>query len=275
MRKKFLQIGFENSIRIKIVTYAVLIGTSPMIPVIFVDEMMAGFWWRRLVKDLAQSYNVQLTNAQIFQLSRQNGLGCSTGCSSILLYPIKEFIREILFWLEVRRGVDLATRAYYSGILLNALFQMDGFNPEQSPQYSAAITYAIKGINLNIVMKVFENSLNTSKGRARELRAQIKALRKRMRLRKREAHNESLSNRWAKTSKPSQTGHKTDSRKIKVDQQDQDEGRKTEPSNRGLVGRIAEGLSSLPAAHFDHLRNRLTEGLIIQDLVDASNDIQV
>ena len=60
-----------------------------------------------------------------------------------------------------------------------------------------------------------------------------------------------------------------------MDQNDRDKEGKTEQHIKGLVSKIAEGLSSLPAAHFDHLRNRLIEGLIIQGLVDERNDIQV
>jgi hypothetical protein len=275
MRAKFLQISFENSIRIKIITYSILIGTSPMIPVIFIDEMVAGFWWKRLVRDLAQSHNIQLTNQQISELLAHNGVGCSTGCSSILLYPIREFIREILFWLEVRRGVNLAARAYYSGILLNALFHMNDFNPEMAPKYAAAMAYATKDINHNLVKKVFENSLAVSKGRARELKNQIRDLRKRMRGRKGKADKRKVSRILGRIPKPSQKGVESNPGETLEDRKEQDSTEKSRSDSKNLIGKITNDLAHIPAEHFDHLSNRFIEGLINQGVVDSSADIQV
>jgi hypothetical protein len=154
----------QRSRELIVAYHTILIGTSPLIPVPFLDEWIMTHVWRHMVSELAKSYGCQLSSVQVRQLAYQNQFNCSQGCAAIIIYPLKEIIGEILFWLEWRRGVNLATSAYYSGYLLNVLFAIETFDPRRASQYQEAIQTAIKGTNSKLVRKVIRGTFLSGKG---------------------------------------------------------------------------------------------------------------
>lgn len=147
-----------------ILTYSVLIGTSPLIPVPFIDEYVGWFFQRRLTYDLAKSYGIKLSNQETRILSGQRSLGCTEGCLFAISYPFKEILRELLFWKEIVRGIDLATHAYYSGFLLNEVFQNNLYDPAQVGLLYRLVQNAKAKTNTKFVKDAFKKSFRSSKG---------------------------------------------------------------------------------------------------------------
>src|ERR1044071_9588198 len=144
--------------------HAVLIGAALLVPIPFLDEKLATFLWKHMVADLAKSHNKNLTNDQILALSYQSRVGMSEGCLFLLGQLLKSIFRTIFFFLEWRRAIALATDAYYSGFLLNKLFDYEGFEPAKSGQYAIAMQKARQGVNMKLVQGVFRANFRSGKG---------------------------------------------------------------------------------------------------------------
>jgi hypothetical protein len=147
-----------------VIYHALLIGASLLVPVPFLDEKLASFIWKHMVSELAKNRGQSLTNDQILALSYQSRFGLSEGCLFVVRRIFRELLQEILFFLEWRKAINLATDAYYSGYLLNELFAYDRFDPSQAGNYAIALQKAKQGINTKLVKDVFRANFRSSKG---------------------------------------------------------------------------------------------------------------
>jgi hypothetical protein len=144
--------------------HSLLIGAALFVPVPFLDDRLATFLWKHMVADLAKSHHKTLTKDQISLLSYQSRFALSDGCLILTRRFFREFLQEILFFLEWRRAIQLATDAYYSGYLLNELFAYEGFDPAKAPQYALTLQKAKQGINMKLVQGVFKSTFRSGKG---------------------------------------------------------------------------------------------------------------
>jgi hypothetical protein len=88
----------------------------------------------------------------------------SDGCLFVVKRLFREVLQEILFFLEWRKAINLATDAYYSGYLLNELFAWDEFDASKVGQYAVAMQIAKQGVNRKLVQGVFRGHFRSSKG---------------------------------------------------------------------------------------------------------------
>jgi hypothetical protein len=144
--------------------HSLLIGASLFVPIPFLDDKLASFLWKHMISDLAKSHKRNLTNEQINMLSYQSRFALSDGCLIIGKRLLREFFQEILFFLEWRRAINLATDAYYSGYLLNELFAYEGFDASKAGQYAVSLQKAKQGINMKLVQSVFRGTFRSGKG---------------------------------------------------------------------------------------------------------------
>ena len=144
--------------------HSLLIGAALFVPIPFLDDKLASFLWKHMVSDLAKSHKKNLTNAQILVLSYQARFALSDGCLLVGTRILRELFQEIVFFLEWRRAINLATDAYYSGYLLNELFAYEEFDPAKAGQYALAMQKAKQGINMKMVQGVFRAHFRSSKG---------------------------------------------------------------------------------------------------------------
>jgi hypothetical protein len=101
-----------------LLTYAVLTGLTPLIPVPVLDDMAKGYFRRRLVRTLAAARGRALAAADVDALTAERGGGCLGGCvGAVLVYPLKKMFRKVFFFLEWKRAVDLTSRTYHFGYL--------------------------------------------------------------------------------------------------------------------------------------------------------------
>src|SRR5262245_48986903 len=90
-----------------ILSHAVLIGLTPLIPIPFVDDLVKSYFQRRMVRKLSAIYGKILSDQEIKTLADDPDQGCLWGClSNVLLFPLKLLFRLIFFFLEWKRAVD-------------------------------------------------------------------------------------------------------------------------------------------------------------------------
>jgi hypothetical protein len=147
-----------------VIYHSLLIGAALFVPVPFLDDRLATFLWKHMVADLAKIHKRTLTNEQILALSYQSRFALSDGCIVVLTRIFRQLFQEILFFLEWRKAINLATDAYYSGFLLNELFAYEGFDPAKVGQYAVALQKAKQGINTKLVKGVFRGTFRSGKG---------------------------------------------------------------------------------------------------------------
>lgn len=173
--------------------------------------------------------------------------------------PIKEVLREISFWLEWRRTIDMATEAFHTGFVLNEILGMDDFQPSRAQEYARAIDCARRNMNTRLVAQAVFKVVEASKGELRAIAGlllslgtgYIKAF---------------LASLWARLlqaallrgSSPGLQG------KSAVDQDGPASGfERRWPETRQvldrLVQRLRAAIATLPQDHLEHLRKRLRD----------------
>jgi hypothetical protein len=144
--------------------HSLLIGAALFVPIPLLDERMAAFLWKHMVSDLAKQHRRTLTNEQLLALSYASRLTLSEGCLFFVKRLFRELLQEIIFILEWRKAIYLASDAYYSGYLLNELFAYEGFDPARAGQYAVAMQKAKQGTNMKLVQGVFKGTFRSGKG---------------------------------------------------------------------------------------------------------------
>ena len=222
--------------------HSLLIGAALFVPIPFLDDRLATFLWKHMVADLAKSHNRNLTKEQVLTLSYQSRFALADGCMVVLVRIFRQLFQEILFWLEWRKAITLASDAYYSGYLLNELFAYEGFDPAKTGQYAVALQKAKQGVNMKLVQGVFRSQFKSSKS---GLTAVVKWL-------------SSITVEYAKDSWARRKKKKLDG---EAEQQMENffEMHKSRFQTllKDLIASLQSGIGALPKEHFDELRNRL------------------
>lgn len=225
-----------------VIYHSLLIGAALFVPIPFLDDRLATFLWKHMVADLAKIHKRNLTKEQILALSYQSRFALSDGCMVVLLRIFRQLFQEILFWLEWRKAINLASDAYYSGFLLNELFAYEGFDPAKTGQYAVALQKAKQGVNMKLVQGVFRSQFKSSKS---GLTAVVKWLSS--------VTVEYAKDSWART------------RKKKVDGAEEQNMENFFEMHRSrfqtllkdLMESLQAGIGALPKEHFDELRNKM------------------
>ena len=103
-----------------LVTHAVLIGLTPLIPLPILDDLVKNYFKRRLFRVLAAANGRELTAADLKDLTAERSRGCLLGCvAQAIIYPAKRLFRKIFFFLEWKRAVDLTSYYLHFGYLLD------------------------------------------------------------------------------------------------------------------------------------------------------------
>lgn len=218
----------------RIVTFSVMVGLTPLIPVPFIDDLAKTHFKRRMTRELAASYGQTLTEADVKTLSDDADTGCLRGCLiSIFIYPLKWIFRKIFIFLEWKRAVDLATRAYYHGYLIDYAFDRKWIAPEggtDAARARAAIDRVLAEVNPSLIERAmketFSQSKNILKGAARMLQTSLRRLTRR-------ASEE------------------------QVEQAMESVEQKEESEIGGVAARLQQSIGKIPADHFDRLRAML------------------
>ena len=150
--------------RIVLLTHAVLIGLTPLIPLPILDDLIRAYFYRGLVRALAQAHGLDLSADEIAALAEEPGRGCLPGC---LLgtgeYLVKRLVRKLVFVLEWRRAISLVTHTYYVGHLLDYAFAQGWYTPGSAGRLRLALDHARRGADTALVRQVVMTSFQQSR----------------------------------------------------------------------------------------------------------------
>lgn len=260
--------------QLTIITYAVLIGLTPLIPIPILDDLVKSFFSKNLVRSLASAYRFALSEGEVVALAEDRGQGCVNGCLiGMIEYIVKRVLRKIIFVLEWRRTINLVTQAYYVGYLMDYAFQQGLYtsgNVEQAMQLRSAIERARGGANTNLVKRIVRASFDQSRALVLTAAQQIAnslrdiALRRSrtwlrrlvaVRLRQRAPR---LARWLYRRLRPSEAEN------VQVNEVEDAVAERMERETPGvramlgqLISRLQEGLGGLPKEHFEALQERL------------------
>ena len=96
-------------------------GLCPLLPIPVVDDLVLARMRRRMVEHLVGRWQVTLTPAQLALLSG-GGRGLSVGrfIRKAVIYPFKELLRKVLYFLAVKDAVDTFSLLFHQGYLVHA-----------------------------------------------------------------------------------------------------------------------------------------------------------
>jgi len=118
-RKDSVQSGEGGGRQRGLVTYALLAGLTPLIPIPLLDDLAKNYFRKRLVRGLAADAGRRLSDEELDALSAEKERGCLTGCLiTALVYPLKAVFRKLFYFLEWKRAADLTSRTYHFGYLV-------------------------------------------------------------------------------------------------------------------------------------------------------------
>lgn len=227
--------------------HSLLIGAALLVPIPFLDEKLATFLWKHMVAELVKSHNKNLTNDQILALSYQSGFGISEGCLFVLKRIFRELLQEILFFLEWRKAIYLATDAYYSGFLLSELFAYERFDPAKASQYAVALQKAKQGINVKLVQGVFRAHFRSGKGVLTSVAKWLSSITVGY-----------VKDSWARRKNKKTADGVSDQQLENFFEMHRS---RFQALLKDLITSLQSGIGNLPKEHFDDLRNKLFEEL--------------
>ncbi|HEU4389642.1 MAG TPA: hypothetical protein VFV34_17690 [Blastocatellia bacterium] len=146
----------------QIATYSILIGVTPLIPVPLVDDIARTYLQRRLVRRLIASAGFQLDEQSVQTLADDRGDGCLWGCVvSITSGLIKRLFRKVFFFLEWKRSIDLVSRSYHHGYLLDVVFSR-GWCAPAGPRTPIEVRTAIDEVCRTAPVKPLEHAVKVT-----------------------------------------------------------------------------------------------------------------
>lgn len=150
-----------------IITHAVLVGLTPLIPIPGIDDLVKSFFNQNLIRALASSSNLSLGKDEVAALAEEQGSGCLKGCLiGVAEYYLKRLVRKMSVVLEWRRSIELVTHTYYFGHLLDYAFRQGWYVPgdmKQAVRLRFAIEQAYRGTNTEVVRRAVQSSFDRSR----------------------------------------------------------------------------------------------------------------
>ena len=245
-----------------IITHAVLIGLTPLIPVPVLDDLVKAFFYRRLVELLAFRHKLRLNPSEVNILAEDRSQNLFKGCLlGTLEYVVKRLIRKLTVVLEWRRAIDMVTRMYYVGYLMDYAFQQNWYvpgDPQHALRLRSAIETARMNANTNLVKRVVQSSFKRSRamilGAVHQMSRSLQEIafrRSRMWLHRRLRFTE------VENAQVAEVEHK-------VAEKMEQEAPKVEGALHGLISYLEEYLDAVQEEHQEHfegLQNRLENAL--------------
>ena len=243
-RRDAIQIRDAGGQQRGLVTHAVLVGLTPLIPVPLLDDLVKNYFRRRMVRGLAASAGRVLSDKELGALASEAERGCLTGCLvTALVYPLKAVFRKVFYFLEWKRAVDLTSRTYHYGYLVAYALQPRENGASPLDLYGAKrVNEAAQAACLEAPVKpveaaiggTFRKSRNVLRGAAALLAGSLRRVTGRRRA---ELVAEA------------------------IEEVEPEEERELEP----VVTRLQRSIASVPEEHFRDLRARFDARLVVDE----------
>ncbi|MCC2670248.1 MAG: hypothetical protein K0Q72_2719 [Armatimonadetes bacterium] len=142
-----------------LLTYSVLAGLTPLIPVPFVDDVVRDYFRKQLVRSLAGMRGVTLSREAVLALTAEPGGCLVSGClAQVFLFPFKLIFRKLFFFLEWKRSLDLTSHTYHYGYLVDCALR-EGYLGPHSPRSVAEVRAAIDDVCRTAPVKPVESAV--------------------------------------------------------------------------------------------------------------------
>lgn len=235
-RRDSIQAGGGAGAQHVLVTHAVLTGLTPLIPVPLVDDVVKGYFRRRLVRSLAAGAGRTLTDEEADALASEGEGGCLRGCVvSAVVYPLKAVFRKVFYFLEMKRAVDLTSRTYHFGYLIGYALRRREDGRSLLDAYGArAVSEAVEAVCREAPIKPLESAVG---GTFRKSKGVLRAAASLL--------DRSLRGQTSRT-RPEQVAEA-------IERVEPEEEREIQP----VVTRLQRSIGSVPDEHFRNLRERL------------------
>ena len=218
-----------------LITHAVLVGLTPLIPVPVLDELAKSYFRKRLVRALAASHRRSLSEEDLSALVSEKEGGCLRGCLVTVIY------RTDFYFHDVKPAVDLASRTYHFGYLVGyAMQRRAGGESILDLRRAVDVSEAIQAVCREAPIKPVEGAIGgTFRQSHRGLRAAANLLAGSLR-------------RVAGRSRAEQVAEA-------IERVEPEEERELEP----IVTRMQSSIAAVPEDHFARLRAQLDARLAI------------
>lgn len=100
-----------------LITYAVLVGLTQLIPIPVLDSQSKSYFRKRLVRSLAAAEGRALSDVELDALAAEP-MNLTGFVVSALVYPLKVAFRTLFYFLTLKRATLLASRTYHFGYLV-------------------------------------------------------------------------------------------------------------------------------------------------------------
>lgn len=219
-----------------ILTHAVLVGLTPLIPLPIVDDAVKAAIERRMVREVGRANGQELDDDVVKVLAGEEGGNVFVSVAKgIVTFPFKLIFRKIFVVLEVKRASDIASQAYHRGHLLD-LALASGILSPRGPiapgEVRVAVDHACAAVNVSPLGRAFRSVFESSKSALESLGKDL-------------------------LSKLGKGGVENVAKIV-------DEHAASEPRAAGVIGRLEDALRSVPREHFDDLEARFEERLGIR-----------
>jgi hypothetical protein len=233
--KQAIQIREEGGQQRGLITHAVLVGLTPLIPVPLLDDVVKNYFRRRMVRGLASSAARNLSEKELGALASERERGCLAGCLfAVLVYPLKAIFRKVFYFLEIKRAVDLASRTYHFGYLVTYALQPRANGASALDLYGAkAVNEAAQAACREAPVKPVETAIGSTFQKSRNVLRGAAAL---------------LAGSLRRVTGRAQAARVAEA----IEEVEPEEERELEP----VVTRLQRSIASVPEEHFRDLRAR-------------------
>lgn len=246
----------ESKSQTLIITHAILIGATPLIPIPVVDDLAKTYLQRRMVRELVEVRGQPTDPQSVKALADDRGEGCLWGCiGGVVLYPLKKIFRKIFFVLEWKRAIDLVSRSYHHGYLMDyALSQgwIAPAGPIGAPQLRAAMDEVCRRTPIKPVEHAVRVTFDQSKAVVRDAARLMQQSFQRLTGKSRPNRNDQID-RITPASDLEEVARA-------IEAVEPEEERKI----RGLVSRLQQAIEGIPKEHFRKLEAELATQLGVQ-----------
>lgn len=232
----------ESANQRSIITHAVLIGLTPLIPVPFIDDVVKGYFQRRLVRTLSAAHGRELSDEDVTTLTEDRGGGCLRGClGQAFIFPLKMIFRKVFFFLEWKRAVDLTSQTFHQGYLLDYSLREGWLARPPHARCAAEVRTAIEEVCRESPIRPVESAIKLS---FRQSKSMLKAGAK------------VLERAFKRiTGRPDENQLSEAVTSVEAEE---------EREIGGVVSRLQRSIEAIPDEHFNSLRTRLAARLRAQ-----------
>lgn len=150
----------------EILIHAVLAGLTPLIPLPFLDDWARHGIQIRMTRRIATVHKLSLDDAALRTLGTETGSDeplILSVAKKLAFFPIRRVLRTALFFLIVKDIVEVASRTYHVGYLMDHVMTHGWQATEPTERVRAAIDDVCRSADTSPVRRVFSSVFKESR----------------------------------------------------------------------------------------------------------------